>query len=87
MLLPFDIRPDRVGWTVFSVADGRPASLHGMTLTGLSQEDAERAVQGLNTLEVQLQDAARRRVLNDLGVAWLYKPDDALQRRAKGRTA
>jgi len=43
-------------------------------LIGLSFEDAEKAVNAFNALEIRCQDAARRRVLDDMGVAWLYKP-------------
>ena len=43
-------------------------------MIGLSFEDAEKAVNALNALEVKVQNTARRRVLDDLGAAWLYKP-------------
>ena len=74
MLLPFDLRPDRVGWTVVETATDRPASLDGMRLVGLSLENAERLVNAFNALEVRCANLARRRVLDDLGVAWLYEP-------------
>jgi hypothetical protein len=77
VLLPFDLRPDRVGWTVVEVATGRPATLDGATLVGLPLEDAEALVNALNALELRCADLARRRVLDDLGVAWLYKKDGA----------
>ena len=32
MLLPFDLRADRDGWTVFEVATNRPAFLDGLPL-------------------------------------------------------
>ena len=74
MLLPFDLRPDRVGWTIIEIAAERPASLDGVTLIGLSLEDAERLVNALNALELRCADLARRRVLDDRGIAWLYGP-------------
>jgi hypothetical protein len=76
LLLPFDLRPDRVGWTVVETATDRPASLDGMALVGLSLEDAERLVNAFNALEVRCANLARRRVLDDLGVAWLYERQD-----------
>jgi hypothetical protein len=81
LLLPFDIRADRVGWTVFAVATGRPASLDDVPLVGLSLEDAEALANGLNAVEVKCTDLARRRVLDDLGTAWLYNSaEDRLPR-------
>ena len=74
MLLPYDIRADREGWTVFDVTTERPASFDDVVLVGLSLEDAEKAVSALNAIEVRVQNTARRRVLDDLGAAWLYKP-------------
>jgi hypothetical protein len=41
-------------------------------LVGLSLEDAEAFANGLNAVEVKCADLARRRVLDDLGTAWLY---------------
>jgi hypothetical protein len=73
LLLPFDIRADRVGWTVFAVATGHPASLDDVPLVGLSLEDAEAFANGLNAVEVKCADLARRRVLDDLGTAWLHE--------------
>jgi hypothetical protein len=37
MLIPFDLRADREGWTVFEVATDRPAFLDAFPLTGLSE--------------------------------------------------
>ncbi len=71
MLLPFDIRPDRVGWTVVEVATDQPTTLEGVTLVGLSVEDAEVLVNGLNALEQRCADLARRRLVDDAGVASL----------------
>jgi hypothetical protein len=68
MLLPFDVRADPVGWTVVDVATDRAAVLDGLTLSGLQLEDAESLVFSMNTFERQLEEAARRRVTEDLGV-------------------
>jgi hypothetical protein len=59
MLLPFDWRADREGWTVFEVATDKPAFLEGVPLTGLRLADAEDAVNALNKLEIACQRAAR----------------------------
>jgi hypothetical protein len=77
VLLPFDLRPDRVGWTVVEVATDRPAAIDGASLVGLPLEEAEALVDALNALELRCADLARRRVLDDLGVAWRYKTQDA----------
>ena len=78
MLLPYDLRPDRVGWTVIEVKNDRAASLGGVALTELSLEEAERLVSALNALELRYANLARRRVLDDLGMAWLYRPEGGL---------
>ena len=62
MLLPFDLRADRDGWTVFEVATNRPAFLDGLPLTGLCLEDAEDAVNALNKLEIACHRTARKMV-------------------------
>ena len=69
MLLPFDLRPDRMGWSVIEVQTNRAASLGEVTLIGLSLEDAEQLVNGLNALELRCTNLARKSVLNDLGLA------------------
>ena len=69
MLLPFDMRPDRMGWSVIEVETDRAASLDGVTLIGLSIEDAEQVVNGFNALELRCTKMARQSVLNDLGIA------------------
>jgi len=51
MLLPYDIRPDREGWTVFDVTTSRPGFLHEVLLVGFSLEDAEEAANALNALK------------------------------------
>jgi hypothetical protein len=65
MLLPFDLRPDREGWTVFDIETDLPAFLDGLPLTGLSLDDAEEAVNALNALEFSCWQAARRHVLDE----------------------
>ena len=60
MLIPFDLRADREGWTVFEVATDRPAFLDALPLTGLCLEDAEDAVNALNQLEIACQRTARK---------------------------
>ena len=60
MLLPYDIRPDREGWTVFDVTTSRPGFLHEVLLVGFSLEDAEEAANALNALEIALHADARR---------------------------
>ena len=62
MLIPFDLRADREGWTVFQGATDEAASLEGQPLTGLGLEDAEDAVNALNRLEIACQRKARKMV-------------------------
>jgi hypothetical protein len=62
MLIPFDLRADREGWTVFEVATDRPVFLDASPLTGLRLEDAEDAVNALNQLEIACQRTARKMV-------------------------
>src|SRR5215210_9575418 len=62
MLLPFDLRADREGWTVFEVATDQAASLDGLPLTGLCLEDVEDAVNALNRLEIACRRTARKMV-------------------------
>ena len=61
MLLPFDLRADREGWTVFEIATDEAASLDGLPLTGLCLEDAEDAVNALNRLEIATAGVKRAR--------------------------
>jgi hypothetical protein len=62
MLLSFDLRADREGWTVFEIATDQAASLDGLPLTGLCLEDAEDAVNALNQLEIACRRTARKMV-------------------------
>src|SRR3954465_9601556 len=73
MLLPFDLKADREGWTVLDVTNEMPALLDGLRLTGLCLEDAEQTVNALNALEIRCQKTARRKVLGELtssGAEW-----------------
>ena len=50
----YDMKPDRVGWTVFDVETGRPALLNGLILIEFEHEDADELVARLNrSLHVQ----------------------------------
>jgi hypothetical protein len=62
MLLPFDLRADRDGWTVFEIATDRPAFLDSLPLAGLSLDEAEDAVNALNKLEIACQRTARKMI-------------------------
>ena len=73
MLLPYDVRADRVGWTVFEVETQRPALFDGVAMIGLELEEAEAIANALNAIELRCAVLARRRVLDDLGTAWTYK--------------
>lgn len=44
----YDMKPDRVGWTVFDVETGRPALLNGLILIEFEHEDADELVARLN---------------------------------------
>ena len=46
--MPFDIRPDQVGWTVFDVSTGRAVLLDDVLLVGLELADADTLVDLLN---------------------------------------
>src|SRR5215203_202768 len=61
MLLPFDLRVDREGRTVFEIATDQAASLDGLPLNGLCLEDAEDAVNALNRLEIACRREAGTR--------------------------
>ena len=63
-LLRHDMRPDRVGWTVYDVTDGRTVSLGELPLVGLDQEDANELVDVLNRQDLAIDRAARRLVLD-----------------------
>ena len=44
----YDVRPDRVGWTVYDVETGRPAVLDDLVLVELEHEAADQLVALLN---------------------------------------
>jgi hypothetical protein len=44
----YDIRPDRVGWTVYDIEVARPLLLEGIILTGLEHEAADELASLLN---------------------------------------
>jgi hypothetical protein len=44
----YDMKPDRVGWTVFDVETNKPAVLHGLILIEFAHEDADALVARLN---------------------------------------
>ncbi len=44
----YDVRPDRVGWTVYDVETGRPAVLDDLALTQLEHETADELASLLN---------------------------------------
>ncbi len=44
----YDVKPDRVGWTVYDAETGRPAVLDGLTLVGVEYEAADETASLLN---------------------------------------
>ena len=44
----YDVRPDRVGWTVYDVETSRPAILDDLVLVGLERQTADEVVALLN---------------------------------------
>ena len=44
----YDIKPDRVGWTVYDIESGRPLLLDDIVLTGLDHEAADELASLLN---------------------------------------
>ncbi len=62
-LLRHDMKPDRSGWTVYDVIEGRPVRLGGVALVGISFEDANEMVDALNRQDLEIERAARRLVL------------------------
>lgn len=60
----FDMRPDKVGWTVYDVDTGRPVSIEDVVLVELEMEDADAVVVLLNKRFMQATP-------ND----WLRPPD------------
>jgi hypothetical protein len=56
------MHPDRTGWTVYDVLEGRPVCLGGVSLVGLSFEDANELVDVLNRQDLEIERQARRLV-------------------------
>jgi hypothetical protein len=83
MLLPFDLRADREGWTVFEIATDRPAFLEEVPLSGLCLADAEDAVNALNKLEIACRRTAR--MMMDPRVLSGAQPDFGLNQSRGGR--
>jgi hypothetical protein len=52
MIVRFDIRPDRTGWTIYDRMTDRPAVVDGYVSVGLSFDDADDLVDLLNTLHL-----------------------------------
>jgi hypothetical protein len=52
MLVRFDIRPDREGWTIYDRVTNEPAVVAGYVSVGLRFSDADELVDLLNTLEL-----------------------------------
>ncbi len=67
VLLRYDMRPDRTGWTVHDVTDGRSVGLGGVSLVGLSIEDAGELVDMLNRQELEIERTARQHVTQAAG--------------------
>lgn len=67
------MKPDRTGWTVYDVIEGRPVRLGGVALVGISFEDANEMVDALNRRDLEIERAARRLVL-EAGSRGLQSP-------------
>jgi hypothetical protein len=52
MIVRFDIRPDRDGWTIYDRTTDEPAIVDGVVAVRLSFEDADDLVDLLNTLDL-----------------------------------
>ncbi len=61
-LLRHDMQPDRTGWTVYDVLEGCPVCLGGVSLVGLSYEDANELVDVLNRQDLEIERQARQLV-------------------------
>ena len=61
-LLRHDMQPDRAGWTVYDVTDGWPVCLGGVSLVGLSFEEANELVDVLNRQDLEIDRQARQLV-------------------------
>ena len=82
------MRPDRVGWTVYDVTDGRTVCLGELPLVGLDQEDANELVDVLNRQDLAIDRAARRLVLDAMRPrvrGWSSAPATGSEARARTR--
>ena len=61
-LLRHDMQPDRTGWTVHDVLEGRPVCLAGISLVGLSFEEVNELVDVLNRQELEIELQPRQLV-------------------------
>ena len=61
-LLRYDMKADRIGWTVYGAIESRPVCLGGVSLVGLSFEDANELVDVLNRQDLEIERQARRLV-------------------------
>lgn len=52
MIVRFDIRPDRDGWTIYDRTTDEPAVVEGLASVGLPHADADELVDLLNTLDL-----------------------------------
>ena len=53
----YDLRPDRVGWTVIDVTTGLPVWLGDLLLSGIDHDEADRLVDLLNSHERRRRSA------------------------------
>ena len=69
----YDVRSDRVGWTVFDTATGRPALLEDLVLVELDLDVAEDLANLLNRRDLSqpLPRPAGRTASQDRG-SWLH---------------
>ena len=61
-LLRHDMQLDRTGWTVYDVLESRPVGLGGVSLVGLSFEEANELVDVLNRQDLEIERQARQLV-------------------------
>lgn len=57
MAVPYDIRKEEAGWTVFEVETGHPAIVNDYLQVGLSLEDADDLADLLNHLATEAEHA------------------------------
>lgn len=74
----YDMRPDRVGWTVYDVETGRPAVLDDLVLTELEHATADELTSLLNR---NLYGSGRKRLSK-----WPLLPSDTRRNAPVRRT-